>query len=98
MADFLYHAVVNFQLPEAGRLSESITDLEKLMPKQSKISPPDHPTYTEVIEVMRRYRKAQDTGAPAIEVERLRLIAESLFQPVTDNQIRGFGRGDGTTQ
>jgi hypothetical protein len=77
LADSLYHAVVNLQLLEAGRLSESITDIEALMPKKSKILPPDHPAYTEVIEAMRRYRDSQDTGTPAIEVERLRLIAES---------------------
>lgn len=43
------------------------------MPKQSEILPPDHPAYTEAIEAMRRYHEAQDTGAPAIEVERLRM-------------------------
>ncbi|APO83367.1 hypothetical protein N5D79_20515 [Pseudomonas sp. GD03817] len=67
------------------------------MTKQSKILPPDHPAYTESIEAMRRYHEAQDTGAPAIEVERLRLIAESLFQTVTDYQMRAFGHGGGTT-
>ncbi len=67
------------------------------MPKLSKILPPDHPAYTEAIDAMRRYREAQDTGAPAIEAERLRLIAESLFQAVTDYQMRAFGRGGGTT-
>ncbi|MFG0458769.1 hypothetical protein ACF8GG_05275 [Pseudomonas sp. yb_1] len=67
------------------------------MPRQSKILPPDHPAYTEAIDAMRRYREARDTGAAAIEVERLRLIAESLFQAVTDYQMRAFGRGGGTT-
>ncbi|CAH0650903.1 MULTISPECIES: hypothetical protein [Pseudomonas] len=67
------------------------------MPKQSKILPPNHPAYTEAVEAMRRYHEAQDARAPAIEVERLRVIAESLFQAVTDYQMRAFGRGGGTT-
>ncbi|UZE31283.1 hypothetical protein [Pseudomonas asplenii] len=62
------------------------------MPTQFKNLPPVHPTYTEAIEAMRRYHEAQDTGAPAIEVERLRLIAEPRFQAVTDYQMRGFSR------
>ncbi|PTV64401.1 MULTISPECIES: hypothetical protein [Pseudomonas] len=67
------------------------------MPNQSKILPPDHPAYPQAIEAMRRYHEAQDTGAPAIEVEILRLIAESLFQAVIDYQMRAFGRRGGTT-
>ncbi|PNA90826.1 hypothetical protein C1X73_26120 [Pseudomonas sp. FW305-130] len=55
--------------------------------------PPDHQAYTQAIETMRRYHEAQDAGAPAIEVGRLRLIAESLFQSVTDYQMRVFARG-----
>lgn len=66
------------------------------MPKPPEILPPNHPAYTEAVEAMRRYHEAQDTGAPAIEVERLRLIAESLFQAVTDYQMRAFGKGSGT--
>lgn len=46
---------------------------------------------------MRLYHEALDNGAPAVEVERLRLIAESLFQTLTDYQMRAFGRGGGTT-
>ncbi len=57
---------------------------------------PDHPAYTEAVEAMRRYHKAQDSGAPAIEVERLRMIAESMFQSVTDYQMRVFGLAGGT--
>nr|QFX76824.1 hypothetical protein [Pseudomonas putida] len=45
---------------------------------------------------MRRYHEAQDAGASAAEVERLRLIAESLFQAVTDYQMRAFGSRGGT--
>lgn len=63
------------------------------MPRQSKIPPPDHPADTEAIEAieaMRRYHEAHRIGAPEIEVERLRLIAESLFQAVTDYQMKAF--------
>lgn len=45
---------------------------------------------------MRRYHEAKARGAPAVEVERLRLIAEILFQAVTDYQMRAFGKGGGT--
>lgn len=40
---------------------------------------------------MRCYHEAQDAGASAEEVERLRLVAEALFQAVTDYQLRAFG-------
>lgn len=66
------------------------------MPKIPEILPPDHPAYTEAVEAMRRYHEAQDTGAPAVEVEKLRLIAERLFQSVTDYQMKAFGIGDVT--
>lgn len=67
------------------------------MSKLPEILPPDHPAYTDAVEAMRRYHDAQRTGAPAIEVERLRLIAESLFQAVTDYQMKAFGKGGRTT-
>ncbi|WP_060514588.1 MULTISPECIES: hypothetical protein [Pseudomonas] len=66
------------------------------MSKSSVILPPNHPAYTEAVEAMRRYHEAQDAGASAAEVERLRLIAESLFQAVTDYQMRAFGSRGGT--
>ncbi|MFF7109344.1 hypothetical protein [Pseudomonas sichuanensis] len=68
------------------------------MPNPPKVLPPDHQAYTEAVEAMRLYHEALDAGAPAIEVERLRLIAESLFQAVTDYQMRALGRGGGTIQ
>ena len=66
------------------------------MEKLPKILPPDHQAYTDAVEAMQQYHDALDTGAPAVEVERLRMIAESLFQAVTDFQMKAFGRGDGT--
>ncbi|MEZ1436060.1 hypothetical protein QVM41_07160 [Pseudomonas shirazica] len=66
------------------------------MSKPPQILPPDHPAYNEAVEAMRRYHEAKARGAPAVEVERLRLIAEILFQAVTDYQMRAFGKGGGT--
>ncbi len=66
------------------------------MPNPPKILSPDHQAYAEAVEAMRLYHIALETGAHAIEVERLRLIAESLFQAVTDYQMRAFGRGGRT--
>ncbi|WP_447811286.1 hypothetical protein [Pseudomonas putida] len=46
------------------------------------------PLIQQATDAMRRYHEAQDYGAPREEVERLRLIAESLFQAVSDYQMR----------
>ncbi|WP_410952312.1 hypothetical protein [Pseudomonas sp. S1(2024)] len=46
------------------------------------------PLIQQAIDAMREYHKAQDRGAPPEEVERLRLLAESLFQVVSDYQLR----------
>lgn len=67
------------------------------MSKTTEILSPDHPAYTQAVEAMRRYHEAQDLGAPAVEVQRLRLKAECLFQAVTEYQMRAFGRGGGAT-
>lgn len=39
--------------------------------------------------------EAQDGGAPAEEVKRLRLLAESLFQVVSDYQLRVIAKARG---
>ncbi|MDH1143329.1 hypothetical protein N5C60_01720 [Pseudomonas mosselii] len=49
------------------------------------------PLIREAIEALRTYHNAQDSGAPAEEVERLRLIAESSYQAVTDYQLYALG-------
>lgn len=67
------------------------------MPRYPKILPPDHPGYTEAVEAMRRYHEALEASLPTDEVERLRLIAECLFQAVTDYQMKSFGRNGGST-
>lgn len=56
---------------------------------------PDHPMYTDAVDAMRRYHEAQKAGRPADEVERLRLIAESQFQAVTDYQLKALGGSAG---
>ncbi|MCP6697687.1 hypothetical protein D3C77_20000 [compost metagenome] len=49
------------------------------------------PLIQQAIETQRQYHTAQDAGRPAEEVERLRLLAESLFQAVTEYQLRSLG-------
>ncbi|MDD1992792.1 hypothetical protein [Pseudomonas putida] len=61
------------------------------MPNSPEILFPDHPAYTDAVEAMRRWHEAKDAGAPTMEVERLRQIAESMFQAVTDYQLRALG-------
>lgn len=46
------------------------------------------PLVQQVADAMREYHDAKDAGAPAEEVERLRLLAESLFQALSDFQLR----------
>ncbi|WP_236166409.1 hypothetical protein [Pseudomonas juntendi] len=46
------------------------------------------PLIQQAIDAMREYHQAQDNGAPPAEIERLRLVAESLFQMVSDYQLR----------
>ncbi|WP_150776858.1 hypothetical protein [Pseudomonas fluorescens] len=55
------------------------------------------PLIQEAIDALRRYHAAQDAGQPAKEVERLRLEAESLYQAVTEYQLRSLG-GEGATR
>ncbi|WP_038995189.1 hypothetical protein [Pseudomonas putida] len=49
------------------------------------------PLIQQAIDALRRYHAAQDAGQPAKEVERLRLEAESLYQAVTEYQLRSLG-------
>ena len=49
------------------------------------------PLIQEAIDALRRYHAAQDAGQPAKEVERLRQEAESLYQAVTEYQLRSLG-------
>ena len=47
------------------------------------------PLIQQAVDAMREYHQAQDRGAPVEEVERLRLLAESLFQVVSDLPASG---------
>lgn len=57
---------------------------------------PDHPMYADAVEAMKRYHQAQADGTSIEDVERLRRIAESHFQAVTDYQLRALGRPGGS--
>jgi len=52
----------------------------------------------QAIDAMREYHQAQDRGAPPEEVERLRLLAHSLYQAVLDYQLIQAGRAPATIQ
>ncbi|MDH0730999.1 hypothetical protein N5F23_00260 [Pseudomonas sichuanensis] len=60
----------------------------------TKVLPPDHQAFSDAIEAMKRYQEAKDSGAPPEEVERLKTIAESLFQSLNDYQLRVLGGPD----
>ncbi|WP_460419332.1 hypothetical protein [Pseudomonas sp. microsymbiont 2] len=49
------------------------------------------PLILEAIDALRRYHEAKDFGADSAEIERLRLIAESSYQAVTDYQLYALG-------
>ncbi|MFK3945603.1 hypothetical protein [Pseudomonas fulva] len=46
------------------------------------------PLIEQSMKALKRYWEARDYGAPAEEVERLRLHSESLAQAVSDYQLR----------
>ena len=50
------------------------------------------PLLRQALDAFREYHAAEDRGAPAEEVERLRLLAESLFQVVSDYQLRSIAK------
>lgn len=53
------------------------------------------PLIQQAIDAMREYHQAQDGGASPEEIERLRLLAESLFQAVSDYQLRVVAKARG---
>ena len=53
------------------------------------------PLVQQAIDALREYHQAQDRGAPAEEIERLRLLVESLFQVVSDYQRRVVAKARG---
>ena len=66
------------------------------MAKPPFVLMPDHPAYIEAVEALRRYHESRDSGTNEEEVERLRSLAEALFQAVTDYQLRALGHSDET--
>jgi hypothetical protein len=53
------------------------------------------PLIQQAVDAMRQYHEAEATGQSQEEVERLRLLAESLFQAVSDYQLRAVARARG---
>lgn len=49
------------------------------------------PLIREATDALRTYHSAEAAGAPAEEVDRLRLIAESASQAVTDYELYSLG-------
>lgn len=62
----------------------------------TKVLLPDHQAFSDAIEALKRYHEAEDLGAPPEEIERLKSLAESLFQALTDYQLQALG-GPGFT-
>ncbi|MGE8324271.1 MAG: hypothetical protein ACN6OX_14470 [Pseudomonas sp.] len=52
------------------------------------------PLIQQAVDAMREYHQAQGSGTPE-EIERLRLLAESLFQVVSDYQFRVIAKARG---
>ncbi len=50
----------------------------------------------QAIDATRKYHEAKDMGAPAAEVARLKLLADSLYQAVTEYQLKARGESGGT--
>lgn len=49
------------------------------------------PLILEATAALRRYHDAQEAGESADQVERLRVLAESAYQAVTDYQLYAYG-------
>lgn len=65
------------------------------MNRKPPILYPDHPMYTNAVQAWKLYHEAQASGEPAEELERLRVIAESQYQAVTDYQLRAMAAARG---
>ncbi|BFO04080.1 hypothetical protein KNHN1_24580 [Pseudomonas guariconensis] len=50
----------------------------------------------QAIDATRKYHEAKDMGAPEAEVARLKLLADSLYQAVTEFQLKSRGEAGGT--
>ena len=55
------------------------------------------PLLRDALEAIRAHRDAEEGGAPLEEVERLRLLADSLYNAVIDYQLIAAGQPPSTT-
>ena len=53
------------------------------------------PLIRQALDAMRQYHQAEASGEPPEEVERLRRLAESLFQAVSEYQFRVVAKARG---
>lgn len=53
---------------------------------------PDDSRMLEAIDAMKRYHEAQSSGFSEIEVERLRVITEFMFQAIADYNLQALRR------
>ena len=49
------------------------------------------PLIRQAVDALRLYHQAKAAGSPADEVERLRILADSLYQAVSDYQLGALG-------
>lgn len=56
------------------------------------------PLIQQAIDAIREYHQAEDRGAPPEEVERLRLLADSLYNAAIDYQLVAAGQPPSTIQ
>lgn len=66
-----------------------------MKPSREDMSVAGKPTFRDALEALRAYRDAKAGDAPWDEVEGLRLLAESLFQVVSDYQLRVVAKARG---
>ncbi|AXO88458.1 hypothetical protein DZC75_10790 [Pseudomonas parafulva] len=58
---------------------------------KTEVPMPDHPVYQDATEALRQYLEAKESGAPAQEVERLRLIADAQIKAASAYQLDSMG-------
>lgn len=58
---------------------------------KTEVPMPDHPVYQDATEALRHYLEAKESGAPAQEVERLRLIADAQIKAASDYHLSASG-------
>ena len=71
-------------------------ELRRVSKHMFSILEPGNPLMTQALDAMKRYYEVQAAKASEVELERLRLEAESLFQAVSEFQQRVMGRRDDT--